>query len=98
MGRGCDAGEKASGNLRCCSLDDHLGDGVGRCGTGTSTPSRPVARRAAFGLGIPHLWNASLRLPMATPGLAEPTRKPTSAPRVVVGANRVECQASHPLD
>ena len=60
--------------------------------------SKPGARRAAFGLGIPDLWNASLRLPLATPRLAKPTRKPTAAPRVVVGTDRVECQASHPLD
>jgi len=98
MGRGCDAGKGALGNVGCPILDNYLGDGVVRSDTGTSTTSRPGARRAAFGLGIPHLWNASLRLPVATPRLAKPTRKPTAAPRVVVGADRVECQASHPLD
>ena len=98
MGRGLDAGETTLGNVRRLSLDDHFGDGVGRGGTGTSTTSRPFARRVAFGLGIPHLWNASLRLSLATPGLAKPTRKPTAAPRVVVGTDRVECQASHSLD
>ena len=91
MGRGCDAGERTLGNVRRLSLDDHLGDGVGRSSTGASATSRPGARRTAFGLGIPDLWNASLRLPLATPGLAKSTRKPTAAPRVVVGADRVEC-------
>ena len=62
-----------------------------------SVPGR-ARDRTALGLGIPDLWNARLRLPLAAPGLAKSARNPTAAPRIVGGADRVECPASHPLD
>ena len=51
-------GKRTLGNVRRLSLDDHLGDGIGRGGSGASATSRPSADRAAFGLRIPDLWNA----------------------------------------
>jgi hypothetical protein len=92
MGRGFEPRETALGNVLPPSLDDHFGDGVGRSGPGPSITPGPRARRTACGLGIPHLWNASLRLPLVTPGLAQSAWCRAAAPRVVVGTDRADAQ------
>ncbi len=97
MGRGCDSRERTLGNVRCLSLDDHLGDGVGRCGSGTSTTSRPGACRAEFGLRVPDQWNASLCLPLATSGVAESARGGTATSRALGPVDAAQCSTSYPV-